>query len=510
MNSLLARLYRWHQKIGFYLALLIISWGLSGLAHPIISRLNPKPMAFSVPAEPILLTTEFSLTQLLDDYQITEVQRLRIFNWQGVPVLRILHSGTSSYFNLNTREKINAGENKYAHYLARYYSGDHDSAIKNTSQLSEFNSDYHYINRLLPITRVDLERGDGLRIYIDTDSGRLGTLSNDRKYLTGTLFRNLHSWVFIDNIGLRTTVMLATLTLGFLISAVGLWLYIALWRNGRFQHHHDRDRRWHRSLGAFFALAAMGFCFSGALHVWHKFANSQQGFEARNSQIAQNYAAQSLRLTSDNLNKVLAKQSVSDIQLITLNDRPSWRLKIHQQKKSHHQHHHSGQKQQAQVQQAIYLNAKNLDIIAQGEVKHATYLAKKFFSDDKKITHQQTYEPKLITHFGGDYGFVNKRLPVYKIDFDQPGKPTLYVENSTNTLAAAVDNSARIEGLSFAYLHKWHHLDFLGKTMRDSISVFFAVGIVVTIMLGMWRYGLRHGWVQRKPRRKRMTAEENK
>lgn len=511
MKPLLPLLYRWHQKIGFYVALLIISWGLSGLAHPIISRLNPKPVAFVAPAEAIQLSKSFSLTQLLDKHGINEVQRLRIFNWQGVPTLRILHSNSSSYFNLNTLEHINNGESKYAHYLARHYSGDVDSAIKSTSQLSDFSSDYHYINRLLPITRVDLERADGLRVYVDTDSGRLGTLSDDRKYITATLFRNLHSLVFIESIGLRTTVMIATLTLGFLISAVGLWLYIALWRNGRFKQNHDRIRRWHRSMGAFVALAAMGFCFSGALHAWYKFANSQQGFEASNSQVAQNYSAQSLRLTSDRLNKVLAKQPISDIQLVTLNDSPSWRLQIHQQRKpQNHQHHHGGQKNHPpEALQAIYLNATTLDVINQGEAKHATYLAKRFFSGNTNTALQQTTEPKLITRFGGEYGFVNKRLPVYKIDFDLPGNPTVYVENSTNTLAAAVDNSARLEGLSFAYIHKWHHLDFLGKTARDSISAFFALGIVAMILMGIWRYALAQGWVKKKRRSKLVPTESN-
>ena len=43
--------YRWHQQIGIWVGLAIIFWGLSGLVHPILSAINPKPLRFSPPTQ---------------------------------------------------------------------------------------------------------------------------------------------------------------------------------------------------------------------------------------------------------------------------------------------------------------------------------------------------------------------------------------------------------------------------------------------------------------------------
>jgi len=45
--------------------------------------------------------------------------------------------------------------------------------------------------------------------------------------------------------------------------------------------------------------------------------------------------------------------------------------------------------------------------------------------------------PELVTKFAGEYGFVNKRLPVLKLGYAGPGHPALYVEPATGRLAAA-------------------------------------------------------------------------
>nr|GFC18571.1 hypothetical protein [Tanacetum cinerariifolium] len=55
--------------------------------------------------------------------------------------------------------------------------------------------------------------------------------------------------------------------------------------------------------------------------------------------------------------------------------------------------------------------------------------------------------PELVTKFAGEYGFVNKRLPVVKLAFDGPGHPALYVEPASGKLAALVTDSDRREGL---------------------------------------------------------------
>jgi hypothetical protein len=94
-------------------------------------------------------------------------------------------------------------------------------------------------------------------------------------------------------------------------------------------------------------------------------------------------------------------------------------------------------------------------------------------------------ETTPIDHFEGEYGFVNKRLPVVKVAFHTPQHTTLYVETSTGRLATRVDDIDRYEGLSFAFLHKFHAVDSLGKNLRDIITMLAAAGVLAVSLLGL-------------------------
>ena len=92
-----------------------------------------------------------------------------------------------------------------------------------------------------------------------------------------------------------------------------------------------------------------------------------------------------------------------------------------------------------------------------------------------------------ITRFEGEYGFINKRLPVVAFENLQNGD-RYYVEPRSGVLAAHVRDSDRAEGWSFAWLHKWHFLDGLGRDARDAVAALFALGIAASFALGVFLY----------------------
>ncbi|MFX5130564.1 hypothetical protein ABTC50_20585, partial [Acinetobacter baumannii] len=69
----------------------------------------------------------------------------------------------------------------YATLLARHYLGDQQAAIKASRIITEFDDEYVYINRLLPVWRIDFDRPDGMRVYVDTGTAKLGAMVDDRK-----------------------------------------------------------------------------------------------------------------------------------------------------------------------------------------------------------------------------------------------------------------------------------------------------------------------------------------
>jgi hypothetical protein len=93
-------------------------------------------------------------------------------------------------------------------------------------------------------------------------------------------------------------------------------------------------------------------------------------------------------------------------------------------------------------------------------------------------------EPTLVTTFGGEYGFLNKRLPVWRVPAEAPGHPRYYVELSSGALAARVDDLDALEGAVFSVLHKWQWGD-LPKDLRDLLAATAAIGNVLVALIGL-------------------------
>jgi uncharacterized iron-regulated membrane protein len=481
-------LYHWHQRIGLVMGIVVIAWALSGFAHPIISRLNPKPVA-PAPNKAIAAEKIGSFAHLVEREGIKEIQQLRLFQWQDQPVYRIQTEQGSNYYSAQSTERLELTDFDYADYLARHFTGEQQAPLKDVALIESFNDEYLYINRYLPVIKLAYARDDNLRAFIDPALGRLATLEDTRKSLTGTFFRNFHSWVWIENLSLRRSLMSLFLVMGFVTAAFGFVIYIQSWRKGMFRQslsayqNHPRTRRWHRTLGVCVALFAMGFTSSGLLHLW-----MTDKSDAPQVRLSQTIDTQGIELHHPQIIKYLAQQQVDEIQLVAFENQAYWRIRKlgKVQTAEHHHHHHSHHNPQLPTDddQVIYFNARNGEWLPQGWQRHAQSLALALtdFSAD------QLLRTELVESFSGEYGFINKRLPVHALHFSFPGKPAVYVETASNTLASQVVDSKRVEGFAFAYIHKWHFLDFIGKDLRDAAQSAMAFLILSTLLLGYLRY----------------------
>ncbi len=64
-----------------------------------------------------------------------------------------------------------------------------------------------------------------------------------------------------------------------------------------------------------------------------------------------------------------------------------------------------------------------------------------------QISNNSITSAKLITKFAGEYGFVNKRLPVWRIETDTDQNDRYYIEAITGTLSLHVQSSDVCEWL---------------------------------------------------------------
>ena len=149
----------------------------------------------------------------------------------------------------------------------------------------------------------------------------------------------------------------------------------------------------------------------------------------------------------------------------------------------------------------VFVNDKTNTIVDNKQIEYAHFLAKKFavilaspnancceVSDNatSELSGAKLLKSSILTEFDNrEYGFVNKRLPVVKLEFDTKNHIAFYIDTFASHLAAKISDSERSEGLSFAFFHKFLYMDWAGKTIRDLFSVIIALSIAVVSLLGL-------------------------
>jgi hypothetical protein len=190
--------------------------------------------------------------------------------------------------------------------------------------------------------------------------------------------------------------------------------------------------------------------------------------------------------------------------IITLNDSVYFRCQLLEEgkfKKPKSDSNSKWNKKGDKKSEVVYINATTNKITPNIDFKYAEFLAY-YFTDgapkaaccemvetsdepEPSLENAKLLESKVLNDFESrEYGFVNKRLPVVKLAYDTPEKTTYFIETSTSRLAAIVKTSDKVEGYSFAILHKFLFMDWAGKNIRDLSMVLAALSILVVSILG--------------------------
>lgn len=498
-------LYRWHRVLGLITVVPVIMWALSGLAHPLMSDLLRPAIAHeTVPAPPLApAALAVPVPQVLARYGLAAVQNLRVVQLHRQPAYQITDfRGRLRYFSAVTGREIPGGDRAYAEALARYLLADSTSAVAGAERLTHFTGEYKFINRLLPVWKITLARPDGMAVFIETGQSRLGTFNNHARATFLWVFGMLHNWDFLDALPrpLHLGIMLVFTTIIWLSALSGLVIYGFVRRKLR-QPRSAQDqvgwlRRRHRTLGLWVAFVTCTFALSASYHLLQKFTPDRRNEVARVSAFA------ATELTWP-LTEALAAAPVQQVSLARIGGQPYYRLVS----------------ENAAGPPAVqYRSTRTGQPLPDGELRYARELGDEFMrrlhgqavpatatgaSENGALpdcctplsptteapagptpAQASLGRPELVAKFAGEYGFVNKRLPVMKLAYAGAGHPALYVEPATGRLAALVTDDARREGLAFAMLHKFFLLDWAGKNVRDAVAMFSALGVLVVTLYG--------------------------
>src|SRR5690606_13351647 len=136
-----------------------------------------------------------------------------------------------------------------------------------------------------------------------------------------------------------------------------------------------------------------------------------------------------------------------------------------------------------------YISCYNAQWLPKGDEQYAGWLATRFLSDpngngnngshhgspvaadvtallnrEATVHHDRPNigDIKLIKSFDLEYKKSNVLLPVYRVEFYRSDNIRLYVETSTDKLAASIDQKKAWFNVFFAQTHSWAFLDGLG------------------------------------------------
>jgi len=353
-----------------------------------------------------------------------------------------------------------------------------EAKIRSVELISEFNKEYKRSNVLLPVYRVEFERGDRIRLYIETSTGRLAAAIDGKKAWFIRFFALAHTWSFLDGMGQTKNLILGVFSLLCLITSVfGFYVYNIMSK----KKATTASKSWHRRLGNVFVLTTALYGFSGAWHAFHKLSEKpEKEIVADRSE----FLADEVGFSFAELRSAIdPNEKLTDISIIKMNGENYWQLFITKGKE----------------RQKKYIHTKTQRELVQGDIQYGSYLACQF---SNKPAHSITHSKSLNT-FTNRYSMMNKRLPVVEVGFEEGGN--YYVETATGHLSAVTGNNDEAERFSFSNLHMHHYWEHWlgneGKIVQKIVLISSTLGLLLLALTGCWMYWRKKQKLLKNPSR---------
>ena len=100
------------------------------------------------------------------------------------------------YFRLDDGAELKGQDARQAEFIARHYLKERRAVAEIVHQ-TQFDADYPWVNRLLPVWRVRFAGDDRLTAYVHTETSSLAAVNNTTKTRLQSVFRALHTWEWV-------------------------------------------------------------------------------------------------------------------------------------------------------------------------------------------------------------------------------------------------------------------------------------------------------------------------
>ncbi|MFZ4762620.1 MAG: hypothetical protein ACOYK8_07380 [Alphaproteobacteria bacterium] len=434
----------WHRKLSLLAGLTFLLWAGSGLVHPILSLMKIQAVAFTPPVQQINMEGVKPPSVLVPAGMA--VKRLRYLEFQGKTLLQVTTNEKPApvYIEARSGEILPNIDKERAEMLARYYAGIKDAPITLMQIQENFDRAYAPINKLLPVWKVEFATKDQRSLYVETNTDRVGTVNTPVKLALLWVFQRIHTLDFLQEWASTRAIFITLLIAAvFSMAMSGIGLLFLLKR----PQWPKKQRGWHRALGVLVWLPFLMFSSSGAWHVWVK------------PTVITPLVDKTLNV-STMVQLPQLEGNVQDLRLLPTSEGVLWRVEMGG-KITYRTAEQGTQYPLTDSQAAVLIAAESL-----------------------RLPTANFTVTGLLTRFSPEYGFANKRLPVWRLERgDNPD--IVFVETRTGKVAAMVSPLHKAELWSFTNLHKWQFLNFLGMEKRDMVLMFFTLVSMLAAILGL-------------------------
>jgi hypothetical protein len=517
--------HRWLALVG---GISLLIWGLSGLTHIAMVLFGPQQAQFMPPVAQVALSDARPISQTLEASGIGEAVAVKtVPAANGGALWQVTQEPLAPrrYFSPADGSEIAYGDRAQALFLARHFLAT-DRKIVSANLQTEFDADYPWVNRLLPVWKIKFAGDDRLTAYVHTETSSLAAVNNSTKEWLQTTFRILHTWEWVPEGMDWLRVVVIALMVGSLfgLGATGVIMLVTVRR----KKLAPGAKGWHRIAGYVLALPLIMFSASGIYHLVQS-ALIPPGTQLRMGEsinvargawpVEQDWSALA---NGRNIASVALVEGGDGEQLyrIGLTPKPgtmgggehnhgSDEMADHDHASMMAPAKHETPKTDAEIREArfagikpdgpaIYIDAATGEVAPEGDQDIALAIARRFSgAPDDAVAKME-----LVTRFSHEYDFRNKRLPVWRVDYSEPVNATLFVDTGSGVLVDRVADWEKPERLVFSMIHKWNFLFPIGRIgLNVTVAAF-----VIALLVFMAVLGLRMDVVNRVRRKGRPSV----
>lgn len=230
---------RWHRKLAIVGGVALLIWGGSGLLHPLMTTFGPQQAQFFGPRLAWDMSGAMTLPALLASNGVQQATAVQVVAGPDGQLLQVTDDPLlpRRYFDLASGAELPDQGRRQAVFFARHYLGDAvaTKAVSAITVLTDFTPDYPWVNRLLPVYRVDFDTPDNLSAYIYTETNAVAGVTNNFKSRVQTGFRTLHSWDWLPEQPVWLKLLIVTPLVGslFATSLAGFGMLLTIRRRNR-------------------------------------------------------------------------------------------------------------------------------------------------------------------------------------------------------------------------------------------------------------------------------------